>query len=356
MLNMQDLAKIMKELDGTPEGEMVKSILANTGAKALTRNTPGFKQIEKAQNIITKDGIDSKVYYDKPYLLTTRNQRYLDTTLQQGADSAFVILSAGDTIFELVSRGVNKVVTVDINDLQSLIFKLRKASIMTLKPSQFESFLINSKDHKFMSQDVYKEVRAAFAKNDLETINFWDNILEINPQEDLREYLFKGIGGDLFKTKMSLPFLRNKQCYYDLRTKLEKAEISINIQDALKYLEEHKEAKFDYIDITNILLFIYQLQCEDKPERFNEVLKQLKIIYENNLNSGGTFVIDYLFGVGLEDLKNISIDDPDKKKVQEIYKITLDKLKELFKLETCEVSKLIDGFGPNQDTIIYTKK
>ena len=48
--------------------------------------------------------------------------------------------------------------------------------------------------------------------------------------------------------------------------------------------------------------------------------------------------------------------EEDKRKVQEIYKITLDKLKELFKLETCEVSKLIDGFGPNQDTIIYTKK
>ena len=356
MFNMQDLTKIMKELDGTPQGEMMKAMFAGTGAKALTRSTPGFKLIEKAQNIITKDGMDSSVYYDKPYLLTTRNQRYLDTTLQTGAKSAFVILSAGDTIFELVSRGVNKIVTVDVNDLQPLIFKLRKASIMTLKPSQFEQFLIDSKGYKFMSEEVYQDVRKAFDSKDQETINFWDNILDINPQDDLRQYLFKGIGGDISKTRMSLPFLRNKPGYYDLRTKLENADISINIQDALEYLKQHPEQKFDYIDITNILLFIYQLQCEDKPEKFNEVLKTLKTIYETNLNNGGVFVIDYLFGVGLEDLENITMDEEDKRKVQEIYKITLEKLRGLFELETCTVSKLIDGFGPKQDTVIFTKK
>lgn len=356
MFNMQELAKIMKDLDGTPQGEMMKMMFQGGGAKALTRSTPGFKYIEKAQNIITKDGIDSSVYYDKPYLLTTRNQRYLDTTLQEGAQSAFVILSAGDTIFELVSRGVNKIVTVDVNDLQPLIFKLRKAAIMTLKPSQFEQFLIDSKGYRFMSQDVYKDVRQAFDKNDQETINFWDNILEINPQDDLRQYLFKGIGGDISKTRMSLPFLRNKPGYYDLRTKLEKADISINLQDALEYLKQNPNQQFDYIDITNILLFIYQLQCEDKPEKFNDILKTLKEIYNTNLNNGGVFVIDYLFGVALSDLDNITMEDPDKRKVQEIYKITLEKLRELFELESCTASKLIDGFGPQQDTIIYTKK
>lgn len=356
MYNIQEIAKVMKEFEGTPQGELLKTMLQNNGAKTLTRSTPGFKYIKKAQDIITKDGVDPSVYYDKPYLLTTRNQRYLDTTLQEGAQSAFVILSAGDTIFELISRGVNKIITVDVNDLQPLIFKLRKASIMTLKPSQFEAFLINNKDYRFMSKDIYKEVRQAFDKSDQETINFWDKILEINPQEDLKQYLFKGIGGDVSKTRMCLPFLRNKPGYYDLRTKLEKVDISINLKDALQFLQENPDQKFDYIDITNILLFIYQLQCEDKPEKFYEVLKNLKAIYETNLNNGGIFVIDYLFGVSLSDLECITMEDQDKKKVQEIYKITLQKLRELFELETCTVSKLIDGFGPQPDTIIYSKK
>jgi hypothetical protein len=354
MIQMNEMQQLLKKLEGTPEGNLLKQMMGQS--RLLTRSTPGFKQIEKAQNIITKDGMDTDVYYDKPYLLTTRNQRYLDTTLPNGADSAFTILSAGDTIFELVSRGVNHIVTVDVNDLQPLVFKLRKAAIMTLKPSQFEQFLIDSKGYRFMARDVYKDVREAFDKSDEPTINFWDNIIDINPQDDLRQYLFKGIGGDISKTRMCLPFLRNKPGYYDLRTKLEKADIQIHIQDALEYLKQNPTQQFDYIDITNILLFIYQLQCEDKPEKYNEVLKTLRTIYDTNLNNGGVFVIDYLFGVGLSDLENITMEEPEKRKVQEIYKITLEKLRELFELESCTVSKLIDGFGPKQDTIIYTKK
>ena len=354
MIQMNEMQQLLKKLEGTPEGNLLKQMMGQS--RLLTRSTPGFKQIEKAQNIITKDGMDTDVYYDKPYLLTTRNQRYLDTTLPNGADSAFTILSAGDTIFELVSRGVNHIVTVDVNDLQPLVFKLRKAAIMTLKPSQFEQFLIDSKGYRFMAQDVYKDVREAFDKSDEPTINFWDNIIDINPQDDLRQYLFKGIGGDISKTRMCLPFLRNKPGYYDLRTKLEKADIQIHIQDALEYLKQNPTQQFDYIDITNILLFIYQLQCEDKPEKYNEVLKQLRTIYDTNLNNGGVFVIDYLFAVGLQDLEQISEENPDKRKVQEIYKLTLEKLRELFELESLTASKLIEGFGSSQDTIIYTKK
>ena len=354
MIQMNEMQQLLKKLEGTPEGNLLKQMMGQS--RLLTRSTPGFKQIEKAQNIITKDGMDTDVYYDKPYLLTTRNQRYLDTTLPNGADSAFTILSAGDTIFELVSRGVNHIVTVDVNDLQPLVFKLRKAAIMTLKPSQFEQFLIDSKGYRFMAQDVYKDVREAFDKSDESTINFWDNIIDINPQDDLRQYLFKGIGGDISKTRMCLPFLRNKPGYYDLRTKLEKADIQIHIQDALEYLKQNPTQQFDYIDITNILLFIYQLQCEDKPEKYNEALKQLRTIYDTNLNNGGVFVIDYLFAVGLQDLEQISEENPDKRKVQEIYKITLEKLRELFELESLTASKLIEGFGSSQDTIIYTKK
>ena len=354
MIQMNEMQQLLKKLEGTPEGNLLKQMMGQS--RLLTRSTPGFKQIEKAQNIITRDGMDTDVYYDKPYLLTTRNQRYLDTTLPNGADSAFTILSAGDTIFELVSRGVNHIVTVDVNDLQPLVFKLRKAAIMTLKPSQFEQFLIDSKGYRFMAQDVYKDVREAFDKSDESTINFWDNIIDINPQDDLRQYLFKGIGGDISKTRMCLPFLRNKPGYYDLRTKLEKADIQIHIQDALEYLKQNPTQQFDYIDITNILLFIYQLQCEDKPEKYNEVLKQLRTIYDTNLNNGGVFVIDYLFAVGLQDLEQISEENPDKRKVQEIYKLTLEKLRELFELESLTASKLIEGFGSSQDTIIYTKK
>ncbi len=354
MYNAIDVQKLLKKYEGTPEANVLKQILGQ--AKVLTRNTPGIEYIKKAQEIITKDGFNPSVYYDKPYLLTTRNQNYLNTTLQDGAESAFVILSAGDTLFELVSRGVNRIVTVDVNDLQPLVFKLRKAAILSLKPAQFESFLVDKTGYRFMSKDIYKIVRDAFDKSDVETISFWDTIIDLNPQEDLREYLFKGVGAEISKVRSAVSFLKSKAKYYDLRNRLEKAEVTIKLEDAIEYLRNNPEQKFDYMDITNILLFIYQMQCDDDKERFYEVLKQVKQIYSTNLNAGGVFVIDYLFGVGLGDLDKAVIDDVSKKKVREIYRLTYDKLQELFELESTSVSKLIDGFGNSSDTVIYTKK
>ncbi len=46
--------------------------------------------------------------------------------------------------------------------------------------------------YRFISKDVYKTVCEVFDKGDQETINFGDTIIDVNPQEDLKEYLFKG--------------------------------------------------------------------------------------------------------------------------------------------------------------------
>jgi len=74
---------------------------------------------------------------------------------------------------------------------------------------------------------------------------------------DLKQYFFKGIGGDSYKTTQSLSYLKSKSKYYELRDKLEKAHIRILTDSAIDYLKDTPEAKYDYIDITNILLFIF---------------------------------------------------------------------------------------------------
>lgn len=354
MVSAKEMNDLIQKYRGTEKEVMLTEMLK--GVAVLTRRTPGFEQIKKAQDLINKDGFDLSINVDKPYLLTTRNQRYLDKTLPKDAESAFVILSSGDTLFELVSRGVSKIVTVDVNDLQSFIFKLRRASIMTLSPNEFEGFLVDSNGSRFMSLDMYKDVREAFSKDDIELVSFWDNILSINSSSDLAKHFFKGVGGDLSKIRYSIPYLKKKGLYYSLRDKLERAQITIKLSEALTYLQEHTDDKFDYIDIANILLFIYQIQCNDDKEKYNEVLRSLRTIYDTNLNNGGVMVIDYLFGVNLKSLSNISEDNPDKRLVQEIYKYTYEKLQELFELESCIVEKLISGFGNESDTVVYTKK
>ena len=51
MIQMNEMQQLLKKLEGTPEGNLLKQMMGQS--RLLTRSTPGFKQIEKAQNIIT---------------------------------------------------------------------------------------------------------------------------------------------------------------------------------------------------------------------------------------------------------------------------------------------------------------
>lgn len=353
-MEIKDFMDVINKLAENGNEKLLKEIMGSVSP--VSKNMPGYDLLIKAQNIINYDGMNSDVYYDKPYLVTTRNQRYINKTLPEGASSACIILSAADTLFELISRDVKNIVALDINELQTLIYKLRRASILTLSAKDFENFLINPNSSKFMSIDVFKTVKNGFDQHDLEGVNVWEQLLSINPKEDLEKHFFKGIGGDVGKTVYSLPYLKRKVTYYELRDKLEKAKITIKLQSALDYLTENSEQKFDYIDITNILLFVYQLECKDNQNEFYKRIKTLKDIYRNNLNNGGTFVLDYLFGMHIEDLNNSPMSDQTSEYIRQIYQLTYQKLNDYFDLESINAEKLIDGFGPKSDTVIFTKK
>ena len=61
--------------------------------------------------------------------------------------------------------------------------------------------------------------------------------------------------------------------------------------------------QFDYIDFANILLFIGQDAInENNLDKLSEALEKIKLIYENNLKQGGTFVVDYMMGFEPKDL------------------------------------------------------
>jgi len=347
-----DFKKFMEVASTIDNEQILKELMGSV--KILGKNDPGAKELAKAQNIIVKDGLDSSVYEEKPYIVTTRNQRYVNSVLPDNRDNAFVILSAADTLFELVSNDFKNIVSVDTNELQEFIYKLRRASILTLSTKDFENFLINYNDKKYMSLDVFKTVKEGFEKNDIKSINFWEQLLSLNPKEDLIEHFFKGVGGNISKTLYALPYLKRKVSYYELREKLEKANIIIKKEEALTYLLNNPDNKFDYIDITNILLFIYQFQCKDNEDDFKEKIKVLKTIYDQNLNNNGVFVLDYLFGINIEDL-NIS-DENIHEYIRKIYKVTQEELNKMFNIETYNYEKLIDGFGPKNDTVVLTRK
>lgn len=313
------------------------------------RYMPGADILLKAQNVINRDGIDPDVYIDKPFLFTTQNQHYLEKTLPKEVNNAFVILGTGDTLFELVARDIKNITALENNDLQMLVFKLRLAAFKTLSAIDYERFLLDSGSHKFLSYDVFKTVKEAL--DDEADINTWDILLSRNPKEDLMYHLFKVIDYDLNANKSLITYLRSKKGYYAVREKLEKASINIVFGDALEYLEKNPEIKYDYIDITNILLFIFQILCNSNPNQFAMVVNRLKKIFEANLNPNGVMVLDYWFNHTLENLGvGFEIKNANGLTSSDIYKSIYDALNSGFDLEMFNIK------AREEDTVFLTRK
>ena len=137
------------------------------------------------------------------------------------------------------------------------------------------------------------------------------------------------------------------------------------------------EDKFDYIDITNILFTMFQNEYDCNLEKFNECVEKLKVIYEKKLNSGGTFVMDYVFGMSKKEMERVidisalvnkeflrELDPLERlKKKQEFVKAInatiFNKLNQEFSIDTFEVqsSKIsVTSLDGACDTVVLARK
>lgn len=313
------------------------------------KSMAGADILLKAQNVINKDGIDPDVYIDKPFLFTTQNQYYLERTLPNSVNNAFIILGTGDTLLELISRDIKNITALENNELQMLLFKLRFASFKTLSAVDFERFLLDSDSHKFLSLDVFKTVKEAL--DDEASANAWEILLSKNPREDLMYHFFKVIDYDLRTNKTLISYLKSKKGFYATREKIESTSINVICGDAITYLEEHPDFKYDYIDITNILFFVFQLLCNNDPKQFAIVMARLKKIFETNLNPNGVMVLDYWFCHTLDNLsEGFEIKNSAGLTASEIYQSIYEELKKVFDLEMFHIK------ARGEDTVFLTRK
>lgn len=340
-----------------------EEILANAEEDFLVtiKELPGCKLFAKAQEILLSD--DHKDYASKPYMTTTQNQRYLSEVLPKNAQNVCVILGSGDTIFQLASQGIKDVVALEINDLQEIVFKLRKAALFTLSNTEFENFLLDLESKDFLSKEILEKVKEGFMEDE-EAKDFWDTFLELNLKEEICEYFIKGglEHADLYTIRYALPYLKRRGVYNRARENLKESNLQIKVKDALDFFDEATEM-FDFIDITNILMFVYQMKCNNEQKKFIEVVKKLKRIYKNNLKSGGTMVLDYMFSISPKELElpisKVTDGNTLALKVEELYKNVYNALKEEFSnLETLEVTACCTPIHLKGkiDTVVYVRK
>ena len=349
------------------------------GIIKMKKDAPEAKYLEKAQNVILSDltGEEYHSFY-KPYFTTTQNQRYLTQAVPAKAKSACVILGAGDTTFQLLSQGIKDITALENNDLQILTYYLRLAAIKGLSNSEFEDFLLDCNGINFLSLENFNKVKEYFDSDKIVERDFWEKFLQLNPIEDIKSSYIKGglEQNDLFFVRYALPYLSKKGKYYALRDKIAQAKLQIQLTDAIEYLMS-SEDKFDYIDITNILLTMFQNEYDCNPEKFNECVEKLKLIYEKKLNSVGTFVMDYVFGMSKKEMERVidisalvnkeflrELDPLERlKKKQEFVKAInatiFNKLNQEFSIDTFEVqsSKIsVTSLDGACDTVVLARK
>lgn len=295
----------------------------------------------------------------KPYLNTTQNQEYMRTLLQKDMKSAYTIMGGGDPIFQLLANDIFHITAADTNELQRFVFKLKQACFKTLSPTDYESFLLDIDNIYYLSPLVFHDVLEGFSKQDEIEAMLWQVIFSSKMAQEKRNLLlFRGglEAVPIDSARASLKFIKKRGLYYKIRDNLEKANIKLIHQDAISYLQERPEQKYDYIDLTNILLFLFQLTT---IEEFKSKIQDIRKIYENNLNQNGILVLDYLFGTNKKDLEEEKIFALKAQKKQFlIYKETFKQLQNEFQVSAFSVNAIpsVTPLEGNQDIIIYTKK
>lgn len=331
----------------SPNQEKKLKDIIMKNAKIVRKDMVGIKDIQNAFKLINSPFPD---YDNLTYFFPTENLRYIKEVEPNKKDSAFTITGSGKSILELVRQGYKKVVTVDTNPFTKHILKLNIAAVKCLSSKDYDRFLLDYDHHYFLSKDVFSSTVDGF-NGDEASVNFWDCIL-INDKEDLLNYFLKPINSGYSYIKYGLPFVKD---YYALKDNMDKVQIEIHTEDALTYLKRNPEQKFNYLDITNILLYVYQIECEKDPKKFMEVLKSLKEIYDINLLDEGTFVFDYFFGADINSVLG-KVDSDLFSATKEAYRQTFLYLKEHYDLESMSVEKIVNLEAKCNDTLLYTKK
>ena len=299
----------------------------------------------------------------KPYLATTQNLGYIPK-LCPAPEKAFTILGSGDSVFQLVYSGAKRIEAVDANEEQFRVFSLRRAAIMALEYKDFCDFLLRPYGKKFLSRGIFERVLPHFQFGENETSLFWKDFFGAIKITDIVTYKCFFRGGIEFcgnETKKSLAYIKDLKAYNQLKANLKAASIRLHHDDAIDFLIRNG-LDYDWVDISNILIYYYQCVANRGPDIFEKNLRRLAEAWNDSANNpSSTMVLDYMFGIGKHELENGTMKSRTARSIcesglLEIYDRIFTTLTANFgQLQIMEVRELADAMptkGP-MDSVIY---
>ena len=319
------------------------------------------QDIRLAKQVVNKttQGFVSRNSYDKyrPFWAATQNLNYIRDLIKASGKvkNAFTILGTSENVFELINCDAENIWATDINPFAKYIYFLKKAAIRTLDVKEYISFLLEPSSKDFFNERIFEQrVIQGFSCDEQLYLQFWIELFHLFDKDQIldrfTEPVFK-----LTRGQDRVRYCRHLQRknYESFKEKLDNPKVEIYQKDALELLESISDIEFDWIDITNILLFVLQTNCANDRSQFNDFIKRLGDTVQNRLGEDGIFIIDYMFRskTPKEYLKEERIENnPFASPNDKIYKAIAETLVEYFDIIPLTYRSMANIMAGSQDS------
>lgn len=234
------------------------------------------KAIEKAKNLIDHDMVYNctRNYrnfeeFIPGYFITNENiNSYMSLVSYNDKYTALTVLSGGDYVFSLLSKGISKIDAFDLNELQNyLALGLKRAMILKYNYSDFIEILFKLCSRKMTLEELSTTIFELLPFMDGDYQLFWKSIIDYNFKVQKQKgkcskidlmAIFSYPARD-FETKIKkkdlkkLPYLKSKRNYDYLRNLLGNANITYQNINAKDLGTIYAGNTYDFIFLSNIL-------------------------------------------------------------------------------------------------------
>lgn len=260
------------------------------------------KDFRHARKIIDNSGptvfVTGKYDLDKFYWCNTQNLNYIsDLTKNKEVKNAFTITGSADNIFELVLAGADNIIATDTNPYAKYVYELKKAALKTLNAKEYLEFIMDHQSNNFLSSKTFYDKVIHGFEDDENLAKFWEKLFSYYTNKEILYRLFKPIFRYMKAEdrKLYSTYIQNKK-YLNTQERMDNVNIDVYEEDALSLLQKMDQT-YDWIDITNILLFVMQFSMNEDISEFDKYISDLAVVIKEKLADEGIFLSDYMFKV-----------------------------------------------------------
>ena len=315
-----------------------------------------YDDIGSACDLLLQETTFSYGDFNRIYKFTNENIKDALSFFNLDGKKCLTVLGSSDQLFDMYLRGAKSVDSFDINPLTEYYMNLKIALLMyNSSLDEYMNFLCrtnncNNINYNSFSYELYSQLEKYLdKKNSI----FWNYLFEKN-QKSL------GVPGQLFKEDEEKNSILRKIIDYLNYSNFELVKNNISAYDA-KYincnvvnLSEKINQKYDFIYLSNIIRYVYQIfrgnkDCESEKQclyKYKEMIMELS----NYLNDNGSIVAGYLYN----DCNNGFFDTFFNKSVRQVFDTRNFKY-----LSFNGVNSIVSNDNSNtikDSLIVYTKK